>query len=343
MGSIRLIMTSALGAPAQDPRRLRRQAEKGELVRIRPGVYAERQAWNNAFLRDRHLASVLAVTATRRSRPAVFCRETALSLHGVALWDVPRLISFRTSRPNEAGMRQPKSPPGIKYRHLGEQRLLRPSAWDLATGGVDTEELLLAGLRTRVEPLGRVLADTIPRMAPVEATVVLDALLGGRPAGVKKRNGRPSRRWTKVELEKFSEWCTSAAARARFLACLDFATELTESPGESASRVVIRDLGFAVPELQHRVYDRHGDLIGITDFWWKDIRTVAEFDGLAKYLGRKSYSGLSAHEVIAQERRREDAIGRQGLKMVRWLFDDVRNPSRLGSKLHWAGVPQART
>ncbi len=258
-------------------------------------------------------------------------------LHGVALWKASRAIDFRATRANEAGVRQPKTYAGAKYRLLPERRLMRPVTWARAADDGAVGQLL-AGVRVRVEPLGLVLADTIPRMAPVEAAVVLDALLGGRPAGVVKRGAGPTRRWTKEELASVTEWCTSAAARSRFRACLDFAASLAESPGESASRVVIRDLGFVQPELQHRVHDHHGQLIGITDFWWKGIGTVAEFDGLTKYMGRRSYSGLGPHEVIAKERRREDAICQQGLKMVRWLFDDVRNPSRLGSELHQAGL-----
>lgn len=344
--TIPMMLADPSGTSAQDPRRLSRAVERGDLVRIRPGVYAERAGWNDAYPMNRYMATVLAIAASRRAGAAMFCRETALALHGISLWSFPREISVRSARAGSSGTRRPVRTAGAQHAPFAERHRMWPRAWrplrGVDRGGMPSEELVLAGISLRVESLDRTLADTIPCMDPAEAAAVLDALLAGRPAGLKNTRASTPTPWSREELLGLQELCTSAAARERFLMRARFATGETDSPGESVSRVVIRDLGFALPEMQHRVHDESGALLGITDFWWEGAGTVGEFDGLAKYLGRRSYSGLSAEQVIAEERRREDAICDQGLRMVRWLAEDLRSPARLEAKLRRAGVPWRR-
>lgn len=342
--SIPVILADPAGAAAQDPRRLSRAVARGELVRIRPGVYADRAAWNDAYPMHRYLVSVLAVAASRRTREAVFCGETALALHGIALWTCPREIHVRTEHAGSAGIKRPAPMPGATHPPFAERHHLVPGC-RREPGRVDHGSrpalaLTLAGVSMGVEPLDLVLADAVPTLDPADAATVLDALLAGRYSGVKTAEASARPRWERDDLLRLREYCTSAAARRRLVARAEFATGLTESPGESVSRVVIRDLGFVLPQLQHPVHDPRGGLVGITDFWWQDSATVGEFDGLGKYLGRRSYSGLSPEQVIARERRREDALADQGLTVVRWLAEDLRSPARLEAKLHRVGVPR---
>jgi len=288
--------------------------------------------------------SVLAVAASRRTREAVFCGETALALHGIALWTCPREIHVRTHHAGSAGIKRPAPMPGTTYPPFAERHHLVPGSrrevWGADQGSCLPSGLTLAGVPLRVEPLDRVLAETVPTLDPADAATVLDALLAGRYSGVRAAEGSTRPHWERDDLRRLLEHCTSAAARRRLVTRAEFATGLTESPGESVSRVVIRDLGFVLPQMQHPVHGPRGELLGITDFWWQDSATVGEFDGLAKYLGRWSYSGLSPEQVIARERQREDAIADQGLTVVRWLAEDLRAPARLEAKLHRAGIPR---
>lgn len=341
--TIPMILSDRCGAPAQDPRRLSRAVDRGDLVRVRPGAYADRTAWNSAYPLSRYLATVLAIAASRRSGPAVFCREAALVLHGIGVWSCPREVSVRAGRVGSSGTRRPRPAAGSTHAPFAERHRLWPRARD-AAGTVpadDAVELVLGGVRLRVERLDLVLADTIPHVVPAEAAAVLDALLAGRPSGLRKAGVPAARPWELEELLSVGRLCTSGAATDRFRNRALFATAGTESPGESVSRSVIRDLGFEVPETQHRVHDGHGGLLGITDFWWRGAAIVGEYDGMGKYLGRRSYSGLPPEQVIARERRREDAICDQGLTMVRWLAEDLRRPALLEAKLVRAGVPRA--
>jgi len=343
--TIPMILSDRSGAPVQDPRRLSRAVERGDLVRVRPGAYADRTAWNSAYPMNRYLATVLAIAASRRAGPAVFCREAALVLHGIGVWSCPREISVRTGRVGSSGMRRPRPATGSTHAPFAERHRLWPRARDRgaarAAPADASVELVLGGVRLQVERLDLVLADTIPHLVPVEAAVVLDALLAGRPGGLRKEGVLAARPWELEELLSVGRLCTSGAAADRFRHRALFATGGTESPGESVSRSVIRDLGFEVPETQHRVRDGRGELLGITDFWWRGAAIVGEYDGMGKYLGRRSYSGLPPDQVIARERRREDAICDQGLVMVRWLTEDLRRPALLEAKLARAGVPRA--
>ena len=85
--------------------------------------------------------------------------------------------------------------------------------------------------------------------------------------------------------------------------------------------------------LQYRVYDRHGRLIGITDFAWPEHGVYGEFDGRVKY-GRLLKPGQDPGEVVFAEKRREDLIrsATDGI-MVRHTWADLHPRSEPSRKL----------
>jgi hypothetical protein len=348
--SIRMILADPEGGPPRSPRMLARAAEQGRLFRIRAGVYAEPESWNAAFPAQRHLATAFAIAATRRRNPSVFCRETALLFHGLGFWSVPTSVCSRARTLGDSGHQRPSRPEGMRYAPFLEARHLKPKQWFRlaeSVGGAaspflwGTERIVLAGVPVVVERMALVLADAIPRMDPVEAAAILDALMRGRRTGAGDHGKGKIATWSEESLDALWGLSVSVTSAQRLRARTRFASPEPDSAGESASRVVIRDLGFEMPELQHSVHDQQGRLIGIADFWWKERRLVGEFDGLTKYLGRASYSGRSAEDVVTAEKVREDSIRAQGNGMVRWLASDVRTPVRLEAKLRQAKVPYA--
>ena len=62
--------------------------------------------------------------------------------------------------------------------------------------------------------------------------------------------------------------------------------------------------------------------IGRTDFAWPERRTVGEFDGRVKY-GRLLRPGQQPGDVVFAEKLREDAIRDTGLRVVRWVWDEL--------------------
>ena len=91
---IPLRRTTEDGVPTDDAHRVFRQARSGELIRVRPGVFAPTEPWNNASRDDRFGASVTALALTSRTDP-VFCRETALLLYGLPLLNRPAVMTLR--------------------------------------------------------------------------------------------------------------------------------------------------------------------------------------------------------------------------------------------------------
>ena len=64
---------------------------------------------------------------------------------------------------------------------------------------------------------------------------------------------------------------------------MELASPLSDSPGESVSRVQFLRYGVPQPEQQFHLVDHTGELVGIADFYWKEYRHLGEFDGKAKY------------------------------------------------------------
>ena len=126
------------------------------------------------------------------------------------------------------------------------------------------------------------------------------------------------------------------AARAR--RALQASTELSESVGESLTRVAILRLGFEPPELQVEFADEQGSMF--PDFFWRGSSVALEFDGKIKYT-RQEYSAGDPVEVVWREKLREDRLRRLVRTVVRVVWQDVTDPGRLAALLSAAGVPRA--
>ena len=125
---------------------------------------------------------------------------------------------------------------------------------------------------------------------------------------------------------------------ARLERALVFADGRSESPGESWMRVLIHQLGFDVPDLQHGYRLSDGRLFR-SDFRWPSIRLAGEFDGSLKYKAGEVRGGRTPEQVVIEEKDREDAIRATGDGMLRVVTNDLRDPRRLRHKLEAAGVP----
>ncbi|GAA4832207.1 hypothetical protein [Garicola koreensis] len=201
--------------------------------------------------------------------------------------------------------------------HPVEQRKLVLPSLDGSADGTHT-------LPVHTEPLQLALVDTLSRLDFEHGLVPLEAAL--RQAGA-----RSSERID--QLQHLAESLVSARARRRIEQLLDFASPLSESPGESLARARFRQLGFQQPQLQVSM-----SIDGATyrvDFLWEAAGVVAEFDGWKKY-----DQGFTA--AMRQEKIREDAIRSTGLLIVRFYWEDLMQPdcTRLVQLLTRAGVPR---
>ncbi len=95
-----------------------------------------------------------------------------------------------------------------------------------------------------------------------------------------------------------------------------------ESPGESASAGQIFAAGLPMPEVQVHFATDLGDFY--VDFYWPEAALVGECDGAMKYYGGPHVRDQAqADRRRIQEKRRENAIERRGVKVTRWLADEA--------------------
>lgn len=353
--------------------RLRHRVNRAELVRVRRGCYFSASDWLRSPPWDRHLIAAVATGLIRRQE--IFCRETALALYGVPLLKTPQAVHVRTNNNGQSGRRGRAAITGAAPRSslartwqqaFGEQ----PSggAWLRRFTGVDTKRVQYPlkfreslrrgldpriavdysgalqhltpppgeffdpqGIHLRTEPLPLCVVDTVCRSDMSAGVVILDAVLAGRHHGQS------------LDRNAFTPWLQSIPsqrAHARWQRALEFADPLSESPGESLSRLRISQLGFEVPTLQQEITVADGTRYR-TDFFWKDAGVIGEFDGIMKYTRARTLAGLAAADVVVKEKTRERRIEQQGYRVVRWDWNDLRSPERLRNILSDYGVPRA--
>jgi hypothetical protein len=267
---------------------LARRVRRGALLRLQRGTYVTEPSSLPDEATARHCLSIAATVAELRV-PAVVSHVSAAALHGLPLWDVrlSRIHILRTP---------PASGASNARLHLHVARA--------------DEEDLTAVDGLAVTSVSRTVVD-VARVEPFEAGVVVaDAALHLRltsPAALRQCLARMG-----------AVPGVRAAARV-----LDFAYGLSESVGESRSRVVLHRLGLPRPDLQVRVLRGDGSQIARCDFAWESRRTVGEFDGRIKY-GRLLRPGQEPGDAVFEEKRREDEIREHAWEVARWTWGDLR-------------------
>ena len=65
------------------------------------------------------------------------------------------------------------------------------------------------------------------------------------------------------------------------------------------------------PQLQVVLYGASGQRY-VVDFWWPGCRLIGEFDGAFKYSDPEFMRGRTAHQVLLDEKHREDDLRAAG-------------------------------
>ena len=171
-----------------------------------------------------------------------------------------------------------------------------------------------------VTTVARTLVDLTRALSLRDGVVGMDAALHA---------GRVNRE----ELEEVLADCRGWPWIRRAASAVELADPAAESPLESLSRLFFRD--HDIPPPQTQVTLRSGNqFLARTDFWWESRRVAGEADGLGKYA---TLADLHA------EKRRQERIEAQGIRVVRWTWDDIWRPAaarataaRLRAALSWA-------
>jgi hypothetical protein len=140
-------------------------------------------------------------------------------------------------------------------------------------------------------------------------------------------------------------------------AVLRRATTLADTPLETGSRLLIEELGFALPELQHELWLPELGKRAFLDFYWPEVDAGAEADGRGKYRSaaprlrvsdrrdeRDAVAAAAARaaEVVIAEKDRENAIRRQVARFDRWDWPDMSRRHPVEKRLRAMGVPMVR-
>jgi very-short-patch-repair endonuclease len=274
-----------------DEHGLVRLTREGHLVRVRRGAYVLGDAWRHADEQSRMALRAKAVLATRSPR-TVASHEAALALHRLPVdgrW--PEVVDLLADV--------------SRVRLVGGARL-HPRG--------DLQPVVVDGFRAT--PVDVSIAQVALRSGLLAGMVPFDAALHARrvvAAGVEQalrtRAGAPGQRRLAEQL----------LARAD-AAC--------ESVGETRTRLLLADLGFAARS-QVEVRDELGVLVARVDFLVGD-RVVVEFDGAVKYEGAQGRAALVA------EKRREDRLRALGYTVVRVTWADLAHPGRLSALIRRA-------
>lgn len=296
------LLASDFRAYGIDSGAVARLVRSGALQRVRRGGYVDEVATNE---RQRHL-QLVATTVPLVGLSTVVSHWSAGAVHGLPLWGTD-LEKVSVTRP-------PAS-------HGNRDRWVHSRACPLPPDDVEVVD------GWRVTTLARTAVDLARTFEFERGVAVMDAALrlGGPREDVLALIADTPRR--------------PGIVRARRVGA--FADPLSESVGESKSRVVFDRWGIPQPVLQLEVCSRGGAFIGRSDFGWPEFGVLGEFDGMIKYSGRLDL-GMSGAEAIAREKQREAALRDLGWIVVRWMWDDLANPAQLVRRLNVA-FSQGRT
>ena len=266
-------------------------------VAPRPGAFVAASDWQRLNDEAKHRALVIA-TLPKLDSNAVMSHASAAVMHGLPILGTPSTTVHVTYN-----------------RKSGGSNRLR--------------------LHTHVAPLsdeGSTIIGEVP-VTSVARTVLDCACTFDFAAAVAVADNALHRGLTtKAELELLLSELGRRVGCGQARRVLSFADGRSESPGESWSRVVLWQLGLPTPDLQFEVRDHRGVLAGRSDFAWKKLRTLGEYDGGVKY-GALAETKDDLRRVLLKEREREMAMVDQRWEMVRWGTADLTNAPRLGARI----------
>jgi len=305
-----LLSVRPLGSGSREAHDLRRRAARGELVRVGPGTFVTAEEWQVLDPRQRH------VLRTAARVPRLDARVAASHWSALALHQLPRISAW---------------PPAAEVVDPGRARTqVSTNVVRHAASLPDEEVTRVHGVRTTTPH--RSALDAVLGASFLDGVAVLDAAL---------HRGIVDREVLADEVDRRAARGARGASGAR--RALTFARSECESPGETLTRVQLHLLGAPEPVLQQAF--PLGASMARVDFWFPEHGVVLEFDGAVKYADPRILRGRAVAEVVADEKRRENALRRAHPRVravVRVTWAEVADLRRFRALLQEVGVPCTR-
>lgn len=269
---------------------LQRFCARGELDRIVSGIYVKSELFASLNARQKHRLATIA-TLRVNAAGAVASHVSAAVLHGLDMWDTD-LKRVHLTVPGGNG----RTNAGLHVH----------------TAALPNNHVTISD-EVRLTALDRTVVDCARILDLDHAVVIGDSALRSK----------------KVSMDQLRS-AVEASARLGGVGAARRATSsmngLSESPGESLSRLRMAEFGLPEPILQ-QVLRVKGKFLARVDFYWKRWRIVGEFDGMDKYDDRG---------VVTKEKVREDDMRDRGLEVIRWGWKDLWDFGRVRDKFERA-------
>lgn len=307
---------------SRDARALGRQGElraavaRGELESVRRGVYRIAAVPPTADVGGRIDDARLAYLSNVRAVAHAFGSPVFTSFSAAALLGLPIIGSW----PSEVFI---LARGGNGRRRSGVVEIARTRAIDV----IEVDGLAATSVEFTLLQLARH-APLLAALTATDAALHVPRFGGATPMTTLER--------LRDEHERLKPYPRSRRADA----VLDRATTLAESPLETGSRLLIEELGFARPELQHELWLPELGRRVFLDFHWPDVGAGAEADGRFKY--GNGVDPRRAVEAVVEEKDRENAIRRQLKGFDRWDWSDLIRKHPVEARLVRLGVPRVR-
>jgi len=293
-----VILRRDLIAAGLDDKPLIRARKEGELVRLRAGAGCLASVWAQADRAERH--RILSHAVKRQYGDDVARSHVSALLEiggpdwGIDLRAVHLTSLFGSGERTQAGV--------VHHRGwIGVNDVRRhDGAW------------VTADARTAL--------DTAAAAGRDPAVCVLDWV-------------QQTRRATREELElgiaRMKDWPGTVGLGYK----LRLSNGASESVLECRTHLFCRDRGLPMPVPQYEIHHPSGLLAGRVDFAWPEHKTMAECDGLVKYL-RLRRPGETIVQCVLREKKREDLLRRlTGWQMIRIVWADLERPAVLEADL----------
>ena len=200
-------------------------------------------------------------------------------------------------------------------------RLLRPQV----AGGLER----VAGVR--VTPFWRTVEDCLLRAPFSYGLAIADSALRAKDVSCDDL------------CERLRIDCEGRRGYRRAQAIASYADGLSENGGESRFRAFFIAYGFPVPELQVEFRDPLDPAqVFRVDYFWRladGTCVIGELDGKGKY-ALQDGEGRESVDPFVAERQRESHLTLLGYKVLRFTFDELKNPGKLVEKMRLVGIPQ---
>ncbi|MCW5953915.1 MAG: hypothetical protein KIT69_16820 [Propionibacteriaceae bacterium] len=286
-----------LHAIGMTPEMLRSRVRRGDLRRLRAGVYLDARLWPP----DESAQHQVLARAEQVAVPGAVLSHNSAAL----FWGLPEPARAWTD-----------SPPSLTVPTPTTQRARVSESVRIHVGKLPAHHVTRDPEGWQMTTLARTAVDVVRGLALTESLIVLDAaqrLTVADLVAMPRRADYANRTIAAAAGLPLAEAAGWVREQRSVKAALAAADPRRESPVESLSAAHFMLAGLPLPESQVPVRTPKGTLY--PDFFWREHGLIGEVDGAVKY------NDPVAH---VKEKEREQLLRDLGYRMVRWLGREIR-------------------